>query len=109
MLGVLDDVPTRSGYAMTPIVLWGPGSGLVGANSDEVESVRVVPLVQLDHPESPSFESIPESDASTICMRLAGRWINAPTAAILYRFREVVLHGRPIRVAHYEQPVRAWK
>jgi len=109
VLGVLDDFPTRSGYAMTPVVLWGPGSGMVDANPDEVESVRVVPLAQLDHPESPSFESIPESDAPIIRMRLSDRWINAPTAAILYQFREVVLHGRPTRVAHYEQPVWAWK
>jgi 8-oxo-dGTP pyrophosphatase MutT (NUDIX family) len=109
VLGVLDDFPTRSGYAMTPVVLWGPGSGVIDANPDEVESVRVVPLAQLDHPESPSFERIPESEAPIIRMRLSDRWINAPTAAILYQFREVMLHGRPTRVAHYEQPVWAWK
>ncbi len=33
----------------------------------------------------------------------------APTAAMLHQFGEVVLHGRPTRVAHLEQPVFAWR
>jgi hypothetical protein len=28
---------------------------------------------------------------------------------VLYRFREVVLHGRDTRVADLEQPVFAWR
>ena len=35
-------------------------------------------------------------------------WIAAPTAALLYQFREVCLHGRATRVAHFEQPRFAW-
>ncbi len=41
-------------------------------------------------------------------MPVMGHWIHAPTAAFLYQFREVVLHGRPTRVAHFEQPFSAW-
>jgi hypothetical protein len=35
--------------------------------------------------------------------------IHAPTAAVLYQMREVVVHGRSTRVNHFEQPVWAWR
>jgi hypothetical protein len=35
--------------------------------------------------------------------------VHAPTAAVLHQFREVVLQGRSTRVAHFEQPVFAWR
>ena len=35
--------------------------------------------------------------------------INTPTAAFLYQFREVCLHGRHTRVDGYDQPVFAWR
>lgn len=38
---------------------------------------------------------------------LLGTLILAPTAAVLYQLREVVLHGRATRVNHLEEPV--WK
>jgi hypothetical protein len=38
-----------------------------------------------------------------------GHFVHAPTAAVLYQFREVALHGRETRVAHLEQPVFAWR
>jgi len=28
---------------------------------------------------------------------------------VLYQLREVAIHGRATRVAHYEQPVFAWR
>jgi len=40
---------------------------------------------------------------------LLGRRINAPTAALLYQFREVVMRGVGTRVDHFEQPVFALK
>ena len=40
--------------------------------------------------------------------RLGGQQIHAPTAALIYQFREV-LAGRNTRVADLEQPVFAWK
>ena len=42
-------------------------------------------------------------------MPVGDNWIAAPTAALIYQFREVCVLGRPTRVAHYEQPVFAWK
>jgi len=42
-------------------------------------------------------------------MPIGDDWIAAPTAAVLYQFREVCLLGRQTRVAHFEQPRFAWK
>ncbi len=42
-------------------------------------------------------------------MPVGDNWIAAPTAAMVYQFREVCVLGRPTRVAHYEQPKFAWK
>jgi hypothetical protein len=40
---------------------------------------------------------------------MVGTYVHAPTAAIVYQLREVAVHGRGTRVAHYEQPVFAWR
>ena len=106
-LGVLDDYATRSGYVITPVVLWaGPDPELV-ANPDEVAELHRVPVALLD--VEPRFLTIPESDRPVIQLPLFDRFVHAPTGAILHQFREVVLHGRPTRVAHLEQPVFAWR
>jgi hypothetical protein len=80
-------------------------------NPDEVAGVYVVPISSLDRPEVPLLRRIPESERPLILVPLAelGTEINAPTAAVLYQFREVAVHGRGTRVAHYDQPVFAWK
>ncbi len=67
-----------------------------------------VPLADLDHADVPQLRSIPESDRPVISVPLLGTSIHAPTAAILYQLREVVVHGRDTRVDCYEQPVWAW-
>lgn len=106
-LGLLDDYATRSGYVITPVVLWAGGSPTLVANPAEVAEVYRVPVVDLD--VEPRFITIPESAAPVIQLPLLGRLIHAPTAAMLHQFREVVLRGRPTRVAHLEQPVFAWR
>jgi hypothetical protein len=67
-----------------------------------------VPLAALDHPDVPRLIAIPESDRPVIQLPMLSTLIHAPTAAVLYQVREVVVHGRPTRVAHFEQPVWAW-
>ena len=109
VLGRLDDYPTRSGFVITPVVVWGEGAAEPMANADEVARVYRVPLDDLDRPEVPILVTIPESDRPVIQMPLLGTLIHAPTAAVLYQLREVVLHGRATRVDHFEQPVWAWK
>jgi len=109
ILGTLDDYPTRSGFVITPVVVWGGPDVLLTANPDEVASVHRVPLAELDKPEVPRLISIPESDRPVIQLPLLGTLIHAPTAAVVYQMREVVVHGRDTRVDHFEQPVWAWR
>lgn len=107
VLGVLDDYPTRSGYLITPVVLWGGDATDLTPNPAEVDSLYRVPLRTVD--VEPRFLTIPESEAPVIQLPLLGRFVHAPTAAVLHQFREVVLQGRPTRVAHLEQPMFAWR
>jgi 8-oxo-dGTP pyrophosphatase MutT (NUDIX family) len=109
VLGVLDDYPTRSGFVITPVVVWAGGGGDLEPNEAEVDTAHRVPLDDLDHEGSPRFFDIPESDEPVVQLWVRGHWMHAPTAAILYQFRDVALHGRPTRVAHLEQPVWAWR
>jgi 8-oxo-dGTP pyrophosphatase MutT (NUDIX family) len=109
VLGLLDDYVTRSGFVITPVVLWVGALPPLQPNPAEVASVHVVPVAHLDTPDSPRFLAIPESDRPVVQVPLLGTLIHAPTAAVLYQFREVVLHGRATRVVDLEQPVWAWR
>jgi hypothetical protein len=44
-----------------------------------------------------------------LLMPVASTWIAAPTAAVLYQFRELCIAGRATRVVHFDQPAFAWK
>ena len=109
VLGLLDDYGTRSGFIITPVVLWGGVHADLVPNPAEVAHVYRVPLAELDKPDVPRLIRIPESDRPVIQVPLLESLIHAPTAAVLYQVREVVIHGRPTRVAHFEQPTWAWK
>ena len=109
VLGVLDDYPTRSGYRITPVVVWAGGTVKVTPQPSEVERVHVVTLERLARPETPEFASIPESERPLIRLNIARAKVHAPTAAVIYQFREVCLFGRETRVDHLEQPVFAWR
>jgi 8-oxo-dGTP pyrophosphatase MutT (NUDIX family) len=107
VLGVLDDYVTRSGYVMTPVVCWAGQAGELTGAEAEVSSVHQVPLADLD--VEPLFVSIPESDAPVIRLPLLGRYLHAPTAAVVHQFCRIACRGDVVRVAHYEQPVFAWR
>ena len=109
VLGLLDDYPTRSGYCITPVVVWAGAGAELAPNPDEVAVAYRVPLAELDRPDVPRLRTIPESDRPVISIPLLGTHIHAPTAAILFQLREVALRGLDSRVAHYEQPVFAWR
>jgi 8-oxo-dGTP pyrophosphatase MutT (NUDIX family) len=108
VLGLLDDYPTRSGYLITPVVVWSGRGAVLTPNPDEVASAHRISLSEVERADAFDFTLIPESTRRVIRFRLAGQLIHAPTAAMIYQFSEV-LAGRATRVADLEQPVFAWK
>ncbi|QHO72461.1 coenzyme A pyrophosphatase [Bradyrhizobium sp. CCBAU 051011] len=108
VLGLLDDYPTRSGYLITPVVVWVSTIADIVPNPAEVASVHRVALDDIERADAFSFTTIPESTRRVIRFRHAGQHIHAPTAALIYQFAEV-LAGRSTRVAELEQPVFAWR
>jgi 8-oxo-dGTP pyrophosphatase MutT (NUDIX family) len=110
VLGLLDDYPTRSGYIITPVVVWGGGVVELNPSADEVAHAYRISLAELQREDSPRFVTIPESDQPVVQVPLSGDLIHAPTGAVLVQFRWVALDGRiGERVDHFEQPVFAWR
>lgn len=103
-LGFLDDFITLGGHVVTPVILWTADPVELKPDPVEVHEAWLNPLTELDHPESPMVEDHPEGGEPIRRMYARGQWINPPTAAFLYQFREVCLHGRSTRVATIGQP-----
>lgn len=108
VLGTLDDYPTRSGYLITPVVVWAGLNPVLHLNHEEVAFVERVPLDEIGREEAVAFTTIPESPRRLVHMKINRTTVHAPTAALLYQFREL-LAGRITRVADLEQPVFAWR
>jgi len=109
VLGFLDDYPTRSGYVITPVMIWGGGRLDPRPAPDEVVAVYRVGLHQLQREDSPRFISIPESPRPVVQIPLGNDLIHAPTGAVLLQLRWLGLEGRHDPVNELEQPVFAWK
>lgn len=109
VLGRLDDFVTRSGFVMSPIVVWGGPRLALWPNPQEVASAHRIPLGEFLREDAPQLEAVEDGDHPILRMPVGDDYIAAPTAAILYQFREVCLRGRHTRVAHFEQPRFAWK
>jgi 8-oxo-dGTP pyrophosphatase MutT (NUDIX family) len=108
VVGWLDDYPTRSGYVITPVVLWGDANPALKPARDEVFAVYRVGLQALVD-TVPRFVSIPESDRPVLQLPLGDQLIHAPTGAVLFQLREVGLLGRiGERVDEIGEPVFAW-
>jgi 8-oxo-dGTP pyrophosphatase MutT (NUDIX family) len=103
-LGLLDDFVTLGGHVVTPVVVWSAGPLTITPNPEEVHDAWFVPLSDLDHPRAPRREAHPDGGPSILRMYARGSWINPPTAAWLYQFREVCLHGRLVRTHEIGQP-----
>lgn len=108
VLGTLDDYPTRSGYLITPVVVWAGLKPALHLNHEEVAFVHRVPLDEIAREAAVAFTTIPESPRRLVHMNINRTTVHAPTAALLYQFREL-LAGRTTRVADLEQPVFAWR
>ncbi len=109
LLGQLDTYPTRSGYVITPVVLWGPRDPTLTPAPNEVHAVYRIGLQALLDSE-PRFITIAESSQAVLQLPLGNDLIHAPTGAILYQFRQVALRGLTgERVHHFGEPVFAWR
>lgn len=109
VLGRLDDFVTRSGFVMTPIVIWAGQGAQTTPNPGEVESVHRIPVSEFLREDAPLLDSMEGSEHPVLRMPVGEDYIAAPTAALIYQFREVCLLGRDTRVAHFEQPKFAWR
>ena len=108
VLGLLDDYPTRSGYLITPVVVWAGANPQIAINREEVASIHRIALPVIAREDAVDFVSIPESTRRVVRVAIDGHLVHAPTAAVIYQFREL-LAGRTTRVADLEQPVFAWR
>jgi 8-oxo-dGTP pyrophosphatase MutT (NUDIX family) len=107
LLGTLDDFVTRSGFVITPVVAWAGPAGTLAPNPAEVASVHRIRVRELLRDDAPLLEPSDAPGREILRMPIGRSWIAAPTAAVLYQFREVCLAGRATRVAHYDQPLFA--
>ncbi len=101
ILGRLDDFSSRSGHLISPVVYWTDDDSPLVASPDEVDAAFRIPLEELARPGSVRFEPLLH-----IALNISS--VYAPTAAILYQFREVGLHGQNVHIGHVEQPFFAW-
>jgi 8-oxo-dGTP pyrophosphatase MutT (NUDIX family) len=108
IVGRLDDYATRSGYVITPVLMWAGAAEGMSANPAEVASIHRIPSAELLRDDAPILNQVPGADHPVLRMPIGSHWIAAPTAAFLYQFREWFLLGRPTRVAHFDQPRFAW-
>jgi mutator protein MutT len=109
LIGRLDDFVTRSGYVITPVLVWAGAARDMAANPHEVQSIHRIPVAEFLRADAPMLEVRNDSEQPVLRMPVGDSWIAAPTAAVLYQFRELCIWGRPTRVAHFEQPHFAWK
>ncbi len=104
VLGRLDDFPTRSGHLVSPFVVWSSEESELKVDPAEVDAAFIVPLSELLHPEALRLEPLLHFSMPSLATT-----VHAPTAAMLYQFREVAVYGREVRVADTEQPLFAWR
>jgi 8-oxo-dGTP pyrophosphatase MutT (NUDIX family) len=109
LIGRLDDFVTRSGYVITPVLVWAGAARDMVPNPHEVQSIHRIPMSEFLRADAPMLETRDDSEHPVLRMPVGDSWIAAPTAAVLYQFRELCIWGRPTRVAHFEQPHFAWK
>jgi 8-oxo-dGTP pyrophosphatase MutT (NUDIX family) len=103
-LGLLDDFATLGGHRVTPVVFWSDKVLRLTPDPIEVHAAWRIALPDLDHPDTPRRLPREGGGPAILQMHVRGSWINAPTAAWLWQFREVALHGRTVRLDEVGQP-----
>ncbi len=111
VLGLMDDYQTRSGFNITPVVVWAGIRKRLYPDPKEVARTYRIPLSDLHSPDIPILESTTDNAQPVLSTPLVsiGHQVYAPTAAFIYQFREIALFGRSTRVAQFDQPKFAWK
>jgi hypothetical protein len=98
---LLDDYDTRSGFTITPVVMWSSSAATeLLPSADEVAELFLLKLSDLRR----AVGSAESGLSRAFCLELPWGPVYAPTAAILYQFSEVALDGRAIRVNDFYQP-----
>lgn len=109
VVGWLDDYVSRSGFVISPVVLWCGGEPELAPDPNEVFAVYRIGLRALEESD-PRSVSIPESPKPVLQLPLGNDLIHAPTGAILLQFRQVGLFGRiGERNDEFDEPVFAWR
>ena len=113
VLGALDDLPTRSGYRVTPFVVWLGAAATIRPSPDEIARVFRIPLADLFAGRGRGGNSEDATGAGdeagvfSLYIPTLGHDLFAPTAAILDHFREVSLMGRSTPAVHFGEPAFA--
>jgi 8-oxo-dGTP pyrophosphatase MutT (NUDIX family) len=107
VLGALDDYVTRSGFVITPVVVWAGTAAELAPNPAEVASIHRIRVREFMRDDAPLLEPSEDPGRQILRMPVGRQWIAAPTAAVIYQFREVCIAGRATRVGHFDQPVFA--
>lgn len=106
VLGRLDDYATRSGFVISPVVVWAGAARALSPCDSEVASIHRIPLAEFERADAPLLDPGDDPDRPILRMPVGHGWIAAPTGAVLYQFREL-LAGHVTRVAHFDQPLFA--
>ena len=107
VLGLLDDFETRSEFVITPVVACcrAPAESLRPEPDGEIAQLYVVPLTELEV----AAAAAAAGTSDQFSLRFSFGRMFAPTAALLFQFREVALWGRPTRVGDFYQPPFTWR
>jgi 8-oxo-dGTP pyrophosphatase MutT (NUDIX family) len=110
VVGRLPDYDTRSGFRITPLVLWGARLGPLRPSADEVAAVFHIPVTALNGPSVPILIHDGRSEKPIIQVPLGDdKLVHAPTGAILYQFGQAVLAERYVDANEFEEPRFAWR
>jgi 8-oxo-dGTP pyrophosphatase MutT (NUDIX family) len=101
IVGSLDDFETRSGFTITPVVVWTDAEAAdLKPSSGEVAQLYLITLAELGS----AVASAGAGTSESFCLKFEFGAVYAPTAAMLYQFSEVALNGRSHRVNDFYQP-----
>ena len=111
ILGLLDDYATRSGFCITPVIVWVGDDVIIKPNPDEVARVFHITLDELGRDDLVNLDPGETPDRPVLSVNLAtvGHEVYAPTAAVIYQFQETAVRGQERSVVHYDQPRFAWR